>query len=131
MNPPEWRDYFKVSGADVHYRVVAIACEDTSSTSISNTVAVSKKEINKDYGEELIVYPNPANEIVFLNYPSIENGLIDIKVFNISGNLILRKTKTHADGESEINCSNLNSGIYFIEINYSNGKKIISKLIIK
>jgi len=67
---------------------------------------------------ELLIYPNPVNNI--LN----SNKEIDIKLYDMIGNLVIFKEKT-----TQIDMTNLPSGIYNLNINHNN--KIINNRIVK
>lgn len=68
MNPPVWRDYTKMAGL-FEYRVVAIGCEDNNvSSSDSIPVVVStKKQVALAKTGQLLIYPNPAREVLNIN----------------------------------------------------------------
>jgi hypothetical protein len=67
---------------------------------------------------ELLIYPNPVSDILNITQE------IDIKVYDMVGNLIIFKEKT-----TQIDMTNLPSGIYNLNINYNN--KIINNRIVK
>jgi len=67
---------------------------------------------------ELLIYPNPVTDILNITKE------IDIKLYDIVGNLIIFKEKT-----TQINMIDLPSGIYNLNITYNN--KIINNRIIK
>lgn len=63
----------------------------------------------------LTIYPNPVYETLFLNYTG--ESPESISVYDISGKLVLSQ-----GFKKNIHLSNLNSGIYFIEITSPQGK---------
>lgn len=69
------------------------------------------------------IYPNPANDKLFITYSGLEK-LIQYKLFNSSGQVVLNDQFN----QSEIDVSNLNPGLYIIELEFDN--QIISKKII-
>ena len=71
-----------------------------------------------EFNGELLIYPNPVNDILNITQE------IDIKVYDMVGNLIIFKEKT-----TQIDMTNLPSGIYNLNITYNN--KIINNRIIK
>ncbi|MBM3437268.1 MAG: T9SS type A sorting domain-containing protein, partial [Bacteroidetes bacterium] len=77
---------------------------------------------------EIMVYPNPAHERIWLRCSEIHNGPLNIKIFNSSGMEINSEKLTLADGQYSLDIRNLNPGIYFIflktEGNISGTKKI-------
>jgi len=70
----------------------------------------------------LLIYPNPAKDKFIIEAPYTIKG---IKLYNINGQLVIEKTEDTS--QSEINVSNLPSGIYFIHvetINQTFNKKV-------
>ena len=58
-----------------------------------------------------LIYPNPANDKVYINLPNFENTC-NIEVFDVNGRLVLSKS---INSESSIlDISNLHKGIYYI-----------------
>jgi hypothetical protein len=68
--------------------------------------------------DKLVVYPNPTKGVVRINH------LIDIKVYNAIGDLIIQKENTH-----DINLTNHKSGIYNCIIIYK--ERVINYKIVK
>lgn len=68
------------------------------------------------------VYPNPANDTVYITAKVALNSLA---LYDVYGNLILRKEKDM----SSIDVSNLKSGVYFLEM-YANNEKVVKKVIV-
>ena len=73
----------------------------------------------------LKIYPNPAND--FIKLSAVGYQLSVIKIYNYLG-ILVGEFEANSN-EIEINISNYNSGVYFIEINTENGNNI--KRIIK
>ena len=79
-----------------------------------NSIPENKDELSVNF------YPNPAtNEI---NIISNENQ-IEVSIYNLNGNKIIYENKNR-----QINISNLEMGIYFVEIGVG-GEKVMKKLI--
>lgn len=77
---------------------------------------VSVDEINEN---DLIVFPNPASDIIYIN----STGLPEVQIISINGKLI------NTFNASEINISGLKNGIYFLKI-ISDDKISVKKIII-
>jgi len=71
---------------------------------------------------EISVYPNPANNLLFINR-FIKNSKMSI--FDISGKIIINKKVT----KNQIDISNFQNGIYIINIETENG--IVTKKFVK
>ena len=70
---------------------------------------------------KLEIYPNPTDGILFLkNF----NQPIDLIIYDINGRTVL-EFKDYSLGQ--INLSELDKGIYFIQIDHSSIQKIIKK----
>lgn len=63
---------------------------------------------------ELDIYPNPANN--FFNIDFSSNEIQQANIFNVSGQLVQSITLQELN-TGQVNISNLNAGIYFIEFN--------------
>jgi hypothetical protein len=78
------------------------------------------------------IIPNPISSFGLLKYQIAESSKVSVKLINIYGVEIanifegFKNTGTH---ELEINCNNLNAGVYFAVINYMN-KSSIQKIIV-
>jgi len=126
--------------SDTSYSIIAIedelleSFEDINLTirtddhySFSNEMVqlfIGDMVLGRDNPEPLMLtlYPNPANDYIAINSEFIE--LRDIKIFNALGQLI----KVIKSGNSIIDISALNSGIYYLQL-YISEKKLAVKFI--
>ncbi|MFT7451525.1 MAG: hypothetical protein ACI9VN_002250, partial [Patescibacteria group bacterium] len=75
--------------------------------------------------------PNPTRDFVRVQFNQISNGPVTFTLMNIQGQ-ILRQWSTdvqQGDGEEQIDLSELNKGLYFIQLN--NGVESISKRVLR
>ncbi|MBN1598767.1 MAG: family 16 glycosylhydrolase [Bacteroidales bacterium] len=72
---------------------------------------------------ELILYPNPADDQVFIHYP-IESDILQVSVYNMAGNLQIQNV---LHGSNSIDVSSLTSGLYILRTIGSDG--IYSKML--
>lgn len=85
--------------------------------------------IHEQNTEQFTVYPNPANNLITLQAPSL-NGKVNVFVYSLSGENIISRSLDYWTGNYEINTSDWNSGVYLLQIVKSKavlGKKIIVK----
>ena len=112
--------------ADGTVEVTATA-NDASGVSDSETITISNQSvgvgINELAFEALNIYPNPTNNIVNLE---VSEKLRSIKLFDLAGKVV----KTFKPENTQLDVSNLNAGIYFLEIANAE-KKAMLKLIKK
>jgi len=82
---------------------------------------------DKDYSEGKIrLYPNPANEIINVEFPTILKEKEQIQIYNSMGKL-LQETETNQS--IQINISDLPEGLYFIHLkNHSEPARNFIKL---
>jgi len=74
--------------------------------------------LSRELEENIIVYPNPVNKTININ----KN--VDITIYNILGDMIIRKTNINT-----LDVSRLNPGVYNLQIMCNN--KLVNKTIIK
>jgi len=77
---------------------------------------------------QLILFPNPANDIFSIKNNNAIDLIFRLSIYNLQGQSVLNKSEI-VYGEI-INISNLESGLYLVEITTSKGKEI-KKLIVK
>lgn len=83
----------------------------------SNTTGVGGESIS-----EIIIYPNPVTDV--LNIKS-DKDIHEVEIFSLTGRSVLKTTY------SSVDLSNFQTGIYLIEITYSDGNKTKSKFLKK
>lgn len=83
--------------------------------SIGEDVTTSVETVSND--SEFSVYPNPANDIIF-----VKGDVFNIPVYSSVGKLLMSTNGNHAD------LSGLTSGVYFVKINNSGTLKKFVKL---
>jgi len=89
---------------------------------IYGEIVLNNNEINEN---KFVIYPNPCNrnfniKTNFQNY--------DINIYNIIGKKVFSSIKNNQN--INININNLESGVYFVEINYLNNN-LTQKLIVR
>lgn len=90
-----------------------------------NYVEVSTGIIENKIGRNLSIFPNPANDLIFIkneNKAPIEN----IRLINILGQEVLEKS-VNENGMIELNINQISEGIYFLEIKVD-GFKVTRKI---
>lgn len=71
------------------------------------------------------LYPNPANEVLYIENSSID--AMKIEIWNVAGQRIL--TQNIMPGNQTLSLDGIQKGIYFVAIN-KNGQKSVEKLVI-
>lgn len=78
--------------------------------------------------DDLLMYPNPANEVVKLKWKNSDN--VSIRVYDGLGKLIYYDKNVILLNEYDIDLSSFDSGIYFVKLNSLQGE-ITKKLILQ
>jgi hypothetical protein len=109
---------------------------ETNNSTVTNTVNIeniketSNEEIIKlGFDPEAIVYPNPSNDVFFINLQIFENyNNIEVQIINSVGCIVSNQKYNNTQTIKE----NLQQkGVYYIVIKLNNNKQIVKKLIIK
>lgn len=77
----------------------------------------------------LVVYPNPAKEIVYIQLKNSSETLKKIAIYDMIGKTI-QNVSGNGGQQSSINVSNLSTGMYMIEITTDSNLKQIRKFIV-
>ncbi|HHH49380.1 MAG TPA: T9SS type A sorting domain-containing protein, partial [Saprospiraceae bacterium] len=103
--------------------------------SVFANVTLSEAEVSRIFDSELNIdlqlFPNPVQEVLNINLSSQESGTANIKLINLSGQIVKQSAINLFYGQQSksIALSNFPKGIYFLHI--SNGEKSIVKKILK
>jgi hypothetical protein len=76
------------------------------------------KENSDKIKDEFLMYPNPANNFISIKYAANSSKILNIKVYDNTGNIILQSNYTVNIGENNImfNTSDYANGIYIFSI---------------
>lgn len=81
---------------------------------INPDVQVNTDDLEDD--NSISIFPNPANNILFIGFEKPVNENIDIQIFNAQGQVVQERTFTNVAELLEMNTQNLASGVYFIQV---------------
>jgi hypothetical protein len=74
------------------------------------------------------IYPNPANDVMTINYDGLTETNASIEITNAVGQIILKQDVAN-ETLKNITVSNLSNGIYFVQLK-QNGKSIATKKLV-
>ena len=83
--------------------------------------------ISENQSNNVIIYPNPANDIVRVKLQT--QVMEHLKISDVKGSIIY--TETLQSNQKQINTSSFAKGMYFITITTKQGAKFVKKLMIK
>jgi len=108
--------YYEVeSGGNVIMSGGAFATEEHNPFLTSAVVGIAENEIETS----LSIYPNPTNDNANVNFTLSESQDVTIEVYNVVGSVVMNLglEKVQAGNHTEtIDFSNLNAGLYYINI---------------
>lgn len=117
-----------VQDSTYSWRVKSVCPNGESVFVNGNNVGLGVDE-NDAVSNHLMLYPNPANELVTIKLDDVECGLNQIRVFDVSGREVL---SANASGqEYNLNVSGLLKGIYFIRVITEDDGVANLKLVVK
>jgi len=90
---------------------------------------LSTQETSSVKDNTISIYPNPAKNEFFINFPKNTLGKVNVEIYDMSGKLISTENKISPDSKKVISTSNLVNGTYLVKIN-GMGIDATSKVII-
>ncbi|PKP45799.1 MAG: hypothetical protein CVT94_16805 [Bacteroidetes bacterium HGW-Bacteroidetes-11] len=95
---------------------LTIACENTGGCSVEKSFTVTViKGSRPSSGKELLMYPNPATDQVSFATTVKDNGRLNVRIFNVSGQLVMQSDNNNNTG-NRLDISGLPQGIYMVRI---------------
>ena len=101
-----------------------------------DTLKTEKKYVNSvksiDGSLDVTVYPNPANDRLFVSFDNAKNESTSLQLFNLQGKefAVEYNNTDLRNGRAEINLQSLSKGMYFLSIQIGD-KKGVQKLIVE
>lgn len=105
------------------YRVNAFNHCGISSDSVTVTVEIGTQCVSISRKGNILIFPNPANDVLFVTLDYETNEKMALEMYNLSG-ILVRKEKILSK-TSRIDISGLPSGVYLFR--FTNGKKSYSR----
>jgi hypothetical protein len=112
-------------GTQYEYRVRS-RCDDTegdrynslySSTQTFTTTTSRELELmGEEKGMEINLFPNPADEFIYLNYSLPSDEKAEMKVLDMYGKIVTYQQLETQEGTLKLNTNNLPSGHYLLQI---------------
>ena len=111
------------TAGDFTYTVTVSDGNETASASVTFTV-LDNTDVNEIESANVSVYPNPASSTININGLN-DFANLEVKVVNIQGQVVMTVVNS-----LEINVKDIESGIYFLNIN-CDGTQIIKRIVVE
>jgi hypothetical protein len=86
-------------------------------TIVQSAVGINDKSSEK---ELLELYPNPAQDVIYLSFEKRMNTFVNIKVYSVTGQVVLSRSMK-SQGSASVDVMGLTRGCYYIMINCEHG----------
>jgi len=77
----------------------------------------------------LSLYPNPVNDLLFINMQLEESHNLNVEIIDVNGKIVYQRSNLKSNTGESISLAHLQQGIYFCRI--QNGETVLTKKIIK
>ena len=106
--------------------VFELTVTDNAGASATARVKVSVLN-NFRFSQFFKLYPNPASSTINVQYIDDKTGKLKITVYDVSSRVVMDQefSKDQSLMTKELNISNLKNGMYYLEIQQSDGKKLV------
>ncbi|HTO15709.1 MAG TPA: DUF4886 domain-containing protein [Edaphocola sp.] len=103
------------------YTVTLIAkdspCEKIDTFTQTITITTSSKIKDLNFKNDFKIYPNPANQYIKINS---QHQILGYEIINILGKAVFFSSNLKPSLETNIDISNLTSGLYLLKLHYKN-----------
>lgn len=132
ISEPTW-GITRVTGLQTgEYMFTLIVRDDKGAYSAADTILI-KVVSNLRQEEKIRTYPNPAKKKVKLQFSSEFTGNTVVSMYDMFGRIVKTEnlSKTQMLMDQPLDISNLKPGIYIINVNIDDKKKMVTRLIIQ
>ena len=100
---------------NVTYSVSNI-CDTSSTTEEISAIGVGLNKLNAS--ESILVYPNPADDIVNVSLLDLPNGLVSMSIIDLKGSIVFEKSLNiiSKNQVESIYLNSLSSGVYILKV---------------
>ena len=95
---------------------------DTSAGCVSTSVS---PPLDPD---QVILFPNPAREMLFIDLARLTSGITTLAVYDATGRQLLRQQERAANGRQQLDLSGLPAGTYFLRVT-NDGRSLTRRFI--
>ena len=113
-----WRTFAKRGlGVDASAGLKTNINDQSENYEVPADCVLSTQEISSVKDNGISIYPNPAKNEFFINFPKNTLGKVNVEIYDMSGKLVSTENKISPDSKKAISTSNLVNGTYLVKIN--------------
>ncbi|MGE5356208.1 MAG: SdrD B-like domain-containing protein [Deltaproteobacteria bacterium] len=91
---------------------IASGCKSDSTICIADLTETSDLFTN----DKVMIYPNPANDYLIVDFSALDSGEANIYLSDLSGRKIISARKSATENKLQLNTGHINAGLYIIRI---------------
>lgn len=115
------RTFYPSSNGNYAVKITAGTCTETSACTLMSNAGLG---LNETKPNPFTLFPNPATSNITIQFQNeIQDDLVTI--YSISGQKVLQEKIMAENNQFHVNTSNLQSGIYFVEIGNARMKFVV------
>ncbi|MCU7613284.1 T9SS-dependent M36 family metallopeptidase [Chryseobacterium sp. GMJ5] len=126
-----WRTFAKRGlGVNASAGVKTNINDQVQDFSVPSDCVLATEEVISVKDQTISIYPNPAKNEFFINFPKNTLGKVNVEIYDMSGKLISTENKFSPDSKNPISTDRLVNGVYLVKVS-GLGINSTSKLMIK
>ncbi len=126
------RFYCPDAGCSVSSPPAGKTTGDKNAVSEENNVDAANQNGLNDYDGQLIMYPNPTKDIVFIKIKSeLLSKIESVRIFNVNSTLIETLKAIDPNEKLKVDLTGKPTGVYFLHIHLNDGSNSITRKIVK
>ncbi|MFL9833261.1 T9SS-dependent M36 family metallopeptidase [Chryseobacterium terrae] len=112
-----WRTFAKRGlGVNASAGVKTSINDQTQDFTVPGDCLLSTSETGAVRNVGVSIYPNPAKNEFYINFPSNTLGKVDVEIYDMSGKLISTENKISPEAKKAISTSKLINGTYLVKV---------------
>ncbi|WP_209389844.1 T9SS-dependent M36 family metallopeptidase [Chryseobacterium sp. RR2-3-20] len=127
-----WRTFAKRGlGVDASAGTKTSINDQTEDFTVPTECVLSTSETESVKNTAISIYPNPAKNEFFINFPKNILGKVNVEIYDMSGKLVTSENKISPDSKKSISTDKLVNGTYMVKVKglgiNTTAKVIVSK----
>lgn len=104
--------------------------DQTESFTVPAECMLATNEVKSSRENQISIYPNPAKDEFYINFPTNTIGKVSLEIYDMSGKMVSSEDKISPDAKKAVSTNNLTNGTYMVKVK-GLGFEASSKVIVK